>query len=86
VDAPYYQHAFLCFHFAGYFSHELSVARINVTRIQRASERAKHSTGCRRNHVVNGGRVRLLKQGWVNFVMLGYGPVYAENNWLRFTR
>jgi hypothetical protein len=38
VDASYYEHAFLCFHLARHFSHELPVARIDVTRIQRASE------------------------------------------------
>jgi hypothetical protein len=85
VDAPDYKHAFLCFHFASYFSHELPVARIDVTRIQRASEGAEHSTGGRGDHVVNRRGVRLRKLGGVDFVVLGYGPVDAKNYRLRFT-
>jgi hypothetical protein len=85
VDATYYEHAFFCFHLASHFSHELPVARINVTRIQRASEGAQHSTGSRGDHVVDRGGVRLRQFGWVDLVMLGNGPVDAKDYRLRFT-
>src|SRR4029077_9012415 len=42
VDAAYDEHTFLGFHLTGHFSHELPVARIDVTRLQRASEGAEH--------------------------------------------
>jgi hypothetical protein len=85
VDAAYYEHAFLRFHLAGYFPHELPVARIDVTRFQRASEGAEHSTGSRSDHVVDRGGMRLGKFGGIDLVVLGYGPVNAKDHRLRFT-
>jgi len=61
VDAAYHKHAFVRFHLAGHFSHELPVARIDVTRLQRASEGAQHSTGSRGDHIIDRGGVRLLE-------------------------
>ena len=80
VDASEDEHAILGFHFSGHFPHELPVARINVTRIQRASESAEHSTGGRGDHVVNRRGVRLRKFGWIDLVMLRNGPVDAKNH------
>lgn len=42
-----------CFYLAGYLCYELPVARINVTRFQRASEGANHSTGGCCDYVVD---------------------------------
>ena len=85
VDAPYYEHTFLCFHLASHFPYELPAARIDVTRIQRASEGAEHSTGGRGDQVVDRGGMRLGKFCWIDFVVLGDGPVDAEDDRLRFT-
>ncbi len=85
VDASDDEHAILGFHLASYFSHELPVARIDVTRIQRASESTEHSTGGRGDHVIDRRGVRLRKFGGVDFVVLGYRSVDAKQHGLRFT-
>ena len=85
VDAAYDEHTFLRLYLAGHFPNELPVARIDVTRLQRASEGAEHSTSSRSNHVVDRRGVRLLEFRGIDFVVLGYGPVDAEGNLLRFT-
>jgi hypothetical protein len=85
VNTAYNEYAFLCFHFAGHFPHELPVARIDVTRLQRASEGAEHSTSCRGNYVVDRGSVRLNEFGRIDFIMLGDCSVNAKCHRLRFT-
>jgi len=60
VDAAYDEHTFLRLYLAGHFPNELPVARIDVTRLQRASEGAEHSTSGRSNHVVGRGGMRFL--------------------------
>src|ERR1700722_17892721 len=45
VNAPYDQDVLLGFHFAGNFADELPITGVNLTRLQRASEGAEHSTG-----------------------------------------
>src|ERR1700730_2987240 len=67
-------------------SHDLPVARIDLTRIQRASEGAEHSTGGRGDQVVDRGGMRLRKFCRIDFVVLGNGPVDAKDHRLRFTR
>src|ERR1700739_1717973 len=79
VDAAYREHTFLGFYLAGHFPNELPVARIDVTRLQRASEGAEHSTSGRSNHVVDRGGVRLPEFRGIDFVVLGYRPVDAED-------
>ena len=86
MDAPNDEHAFLRFNLASHFPHELPVARIDVTRIQRASESTEHSTGGRGDHVVNRRGVRLRKLGRVDLVVLGYRSVNAEQHGFGFTR
>jgi hypothetical protein len=52
MDASDHQDSFLVFHLAGYVSRQSPVAGINLTRFQRASKRAHHSTGSGRNDIV----------------------------------
>jgi hypothetical protein len=86
VDAADHQNTFLYFHLTRYFRDELPVARINVTRFQRAPKSAEHSTSCSRYNVVNGGRVGFRELGGIDVVMLGNRTMDAEYNRLRFTR
>src|SRR6266853_5803497 len=50
-----YQDAFLLLHLSGHICRELPIAGIDLTRFQRASEGAHHSSSCRRDDVVDGG-------------------------------
>ena len=63
---------------------ELAAVGIDLTRLQRASERAQHSTGGRRDHVIDRRRVRLSERRRVDLVVLGNGAVRAETDGLRF--
>ena len=54
VNAANDEYALLCFDLSGYIRGQLSVAGIDLTRFQRASKSAHHSTGGRRNDIVNG--------------------------------
>src|SRR5208337_1643400 len=63
-----------------------AVFGVDFARIQRAGKGAEHSTAQRRNHVVDGGRVRLGQPAFVNAVMFGDTAVDAEHHGLRFSR
>src|SRR3984893_12129487 len=67
-----------------HFSHELPVARIDVTRIQRASEGAEHSTSGRGDQVVHRGGMRLRKFCKIDFVVLISGP--GVRRWFAYNR
>jgi len=54
VNAANDEYAILSFHLPGYIRGQFSVAGIDLARFQRASKSAHHSTGGRRNHIVNG--------------------------------
>jgi hypothetical protein len=86
MDAAYYEHAFVSFHFAGYIRHELPVARINLTRLQRASEGAHHSTRGSGNDVINRCSMGFLQFGGIDLVMFGDRTMNAENYGLRLAR
>src|ERR1700730_10058397 len=80
------EHAFFRFHLPCHLSQELAVTSIDVTRFQRASKSAQHSTGSRGNHIVQSGCVRLHDLGRIDFVVLGNRTVDAETDRLRLTR
>jgi hypothetical protein len=84
MDAPDDENSFLRFHFAGYFSYELPVARIDFARLQRAPEGANHSTGGCSDHVVDRRSVGFFQFGGVDFVMFGDCTMNAENDRLQF--
>ncbi len=54
VNAANDEYALLRFHLSGYIRGQFSVAGIDLARFQRASKSAHHSTGGRRNDIVNG--------------------------------
>ena len=85
MDAPDDENSFLCFHFAGYFSYELPVARINFTRFQRAPEGAHHSTGGCGDYVVDRRSMGFFQFGRIDFVMFGDRAMDAEDDRLRFS-
>jgi len=86
VDPPDNQHTIFALSLPGNIGGEFAIAGVDLARFQRASKRAHHSAGGRGDHVVDGGTVRALQFRRVDFVMLGNGPVYAENHGLRFAR
>ena len=63
VNPLQHEYVALCFDLAMDLCHQLAVARIDVTRLQRASEGAEQSTTGRRDHVVDGRRMRLRDVG-----------------------
>jgi len=54
VNAANDEYTLLRFHLPGHLRGQFSVACIDLARFQRASKSAHHSTGGRRNHIVNG--------------------------------
>jgi hypothetical protein len=84
VDTSDDQHSFLQFDFPSHLCGEFIVARIDLTRFQRASEGAHHSTGGSGNHVIDGRGVRFFNFVGRDFVVLGDRAVDAEDHWLRF--
>ena len=78
--------AVLGFHLAGDVRREPSAARIDVTRLQRASKGAEHSTGRGRDHVVDRGGVRFGEARRIDLVVLRDRAVHAERHGLRFAR
>jgi hypothetical protein len=78
VDAADHENSVFCFHLACNFRNELAVTRINVTRFQRASKSAEHSTSRGRNHVIDRGGVGFGELGGVYLVVLGNGAMDAE--------
>jgi hypothetical protein len=84
VNAPDDQDSFLQFDFASNLRRELIVARIDLTRFQRASEGAHHSTGGSGDDVVDGRGMWLLNFVGRDFVVLGDCAVDAEDHRLRF--
>ena len=77
VDPLQHQHAAVCFDLATHLRHQLAVARIDVTRLQRASEGAQQSTASRCDHVIDGRSMRLRDVGR-NAVMFGDRSMHAE--------
>jgi hypothetical protein len=86
MNPPDNEHSVLGFDLTRDIRYELTIACIDVARIQRAPKCTDHSTGSRRDHVIQSGGVRFLESGGINFVMLRDGAVNAENNILRFAR
>ncbi len=64
---------------------ELAVAGIDLARFQRTSKSAHHSTCGRSDYVVQRGGVGSRELGGVDLVVLGDGPVDAEDDGLRLT-
>lgn len=60
VDAPDHQHVFFEFDFSGGLRNELIVAGIDLTRLQRASEGSRESTGGRSHDVVQRRSMRRI--------------------------
>jgi len=54
VNAANDEYTLLRFHLPGHLRDQFSVACIDLARFQRTSKSAHHSTGGRRNHIVNG--------------------------------
>jgi hypothetical protein len=54
----------------------------DLTRLQRASQGSRKSTGCCRDNVVKGGSVGFEHVRW-NFIMFCNCAVYPEDHWLR---
>jgi hypothetical protein len=86
MNPPNYQDAIFLLHFPGHIRRQPSIAGINLTRIQRASECAHHSTGGPGDDVINRGGVRFGDLGGINLVVRGNRPADAEDYWLRFSR
>ena len=63
VDPLDHEYAALCLDLAVDLCHQLALARIDLTRLQRASEGTEQSTAGRRDHVVDGRSVRLRDVG-----------------------
>jgi hypothetical protein len=84
VDSFDDEHSFFELDFPSNISREFVIACIDLTRFQRASEGAHHSTGGSGDDVVDGGGVRILDFVGRDFVMLGDCAVNAEDHWLRF--
>jgi hypothetical protein len=82
VDAANDKHAIFRFDLSGDVRGQSSVARIDLTRLQRASKSAHHSTRGRRDDIVNSGGMRLLQLRWVNFVVLGDRSMDTVDHWL----
>ena len=78
--------ALIGFHLAGHVRRETAVAGIDLTRLQRASKGADHSTRGRRDHVVDGRRMGFRKTRGIHFVVLRDRAVHAEHDRLRLTR
>jgi hypothetical protein len=85
VDPPDDEHVVLGLHFADHVGRQLAAARIDLTRFQRASKGAHHSTGGRRDDVVDCGGMRFAERRGIDLVMFGNGTVRTEDHWLRFT-
>jgi hypothetical protein len=83
VDASDNEHSIFKFDFPSDVSGEFVVACIDLTRFQRASEGAHHSTGGSGDYVVDGGGVRFFNLVGRDFVVLGDCAVNAEDHRLR---
>ena len=86
VDAADDENSFPYLHLARDILDKITIARINVTRFQRASEGAEHSANGCGDHVVDSGGMGLLQFGRIDLVMLGNRTVHAEHHRLGFTR
>jgi len=84
VDAANHQDALFRFHLAGRVRSEPAVAGIDLTRLQRATKCAQHSTGGCRDHIVDGRGMRFGEARRIDLVVLCDGPVHAERHrpWL----
>jgi hypothetical protein len=79
------QNAFLLFDLTGHICRELLIAGVNLARFQRASEGAHHSTGRRRDHVIDGGSVGFFEFRRIHFIVLRYRSMHAVSHRLRFS-
>lgn len=85
VDAADHQHAPFRLNVAPHFCRQMFIARIYLTRLQRAPEGANQSTSGSGDNVIKRRRVR-LGDIRANAVVLGDGSVHAEPYWLSFSR
>jgi hypothetical protein len=86
VDASDDEHSIFQFDFSPDISREFVIACIDLTRFQRASEGAHHSTGGSGDYVVDSGGVRFFNLVGRDFVVFGDCAVNAEDHRLRFAR
>ncbi len=77
VDPLQHEYVALGLDLAVNLCHQLALARIDVTRLQRASEGAQQSTASRCDHVIDGRSMRLRDVGR-NAVMFGDRSMHAE--------
>ena len=84
VNPPDHQDTFFLFHFTGYFGDQPVAGRTDLTRLQRAPECSRQSTGRAGDDVIDGGCMRLEGVGW-NFIVLGDGSVDSENHRVRLS-
>ena len=85
VDAPDDEYVLLGLDLADSFGDQASVARWNLTRIQRASESPAQSTSSAGYDVVECRGARRIGIRW-NLVMLSDSAVHSESDRLRLTR
>jgi hypothetical protein len=85
VNAADNEDAILGFYFANGLGNQPCIRGIDVTRFQRASEGAGESAGCRRDYVVECGRMR-LQHIRRDVVVLGDRAMHAEDHRRRLSR
>jgi hypothetical protein len=83
--APEDQHPIFFLDFTDYFSAQVVTLEFDLARCQRAGECAKESATSGGHDVIDGGRVgsKLIR---LDTIMLGHGPVDAEQDRLIFSR
>ena len=83
VDPPDNEHSVFGLNFTSDFSCELTVAGVNLTRFQRASQCTGESTTRGRNHIIQGGRpwVEVIRS---QAVVPGHVAVHPESDGLVF--
>lgn len=82
VDPPDHEDPVLLLDLAADVGREVPVARVDLTRLQRASKRARQSPARGGDDVVERRRVRRRAPG-LHAVVLSHGPVHAEVDRLR---
>ena len=82
MNATNYEDVTFCLNFTSNLSRQTFVARIDLTRLQRAPEGAGQSTGSRGDDIVQRGCVGWKSVGW-HFVMCSDGAMDSEYNGLR---
>ncbi len=85
VNAPDHQHVIFRLDLASDFRRQVLIARIYLTRLQRAPKGADQSTSGSGDDVIERRRVRLGDLR-ADFVVLGDGSVHAEPHRFSFSR